>query len=63
MSTVATPLLDTIEPDDPAADLPKQQNTRPPVVLTPSTTHNAGRLATTENDAEAGNVPSFTIVQ
>jgi len=47
MSSVSTPLLDTIEPDDPTTDLPKKQNTRPPVVHT-------APLATTENDAEAG---------
>ncbi|KAG5644720.1 Golgi apparatus membrane protein tvp23 [Asterophora parasitica] len=56
--SVSTPLLDTIEPDEPSV-LPSgnissgKTTTRPPVVLTP-TAHNPERMATTEGDAESG---------
>lgn len=56
--SVATPLLDTIEPDEPT-EAPsgnihnsKSKNARPPVVLTPTTRQE--QMATTAGDAEAG---------
>ncbi|RDB29601.1 Golgi apparatus membrane protein TVP23 [Hypsizygus marmoreus] len=57
--SVSTPLLDTIEPDEPSEvrsgniNSSKNTNTRAPVVLTP-TSRNADQMATTENDAESG---------
>ncbi|KAG6845974.1 hypothetical protein H0H87_011022 [Tephrocybe sp. NHM501043] len=56
--SVSTPLLDTIEPDEPAIAptgniSSKTAAPRAPVVLTP-TTHNAERMATTQGDAESG---------
>ncbi|KAG6901848.1 Golgi apparatus membrane protein tvp23 [Termitomyces sp. Mi166 len=56
--SVSTPLLDTIEPDEPTVAptgniTSKNTTPRPPVVLTP-TSHNAQRMATTEGDAESG---------
>jgi hypothetical protein len=55
---VATPLLDTIEPDEPT-DAPsgnisnsKNTNVRPAVVLTPTTRQE--QMASTASDAEAG---------
>ncbi|KAF8078435.1 Golgi apparatus membrane protein TVP23 [Lyophyllum atratum] len=56
--SVSTPLLDTIEPDEPTV-VPsgnissKNTSTRAAVVLTP-TSRNAERMATTEADAESG---------
>ncbi|GLB36332.1 hypothetical protein LshimejAT787_0306200 [Lyophyllum shimeji] len=57
--SVSTPLLDnTIEPDEPG-EVPsgnissKNTPSRAPVVLTP-TSNNAGRMATTDGDAESG---------
>ncbi|KAG6842506.1 Golgi apparatus membrane protein tvp23 [Blastosporella zonata] len=56
--SVSTPLLDTIEPDEPIIAptgniSSKNTASRDPVVLTP-TTHNAERMATTQGDAESG---------
>jgi len=50
---VSTPLLDTIEPDEPTKISSKNTAARAPVVLTPAS-HNAERMATTEGDAESG---------
>ncbi|KAG5718585.1 Golgi apparatus membrane protein TVP23 [Termitomyces sp. T112] len=56
--SVSTPLLDTIEPDEPTVAptgniASKNTTPRAPVVLTP-TSHNTQRMATTEGDAESG---------
>ncbi|KAG6850817.1 hypothetical protein H0H93_008120 [Arthromyces matolae] len=60
--SVSTPLLDTIEADEPSVVptgniSPKNPPPREPVVLTPTsrtTSNNAQRMATTEGDAESG---------
>ncbi|KAF5377528.1 hypothetical protein D9615_005242 [Tricholomella constricta] len=57
--SVSTPLLDTIEPDEPTI-VPTgnissdNTTTRAAVVLTPTSHGNAERMATTEGDAESG---------
>ena len=60
-TTVATPLLDTIEPDEPSDQVPLTGNIngattpRQQVVLTPGTKP-PGQTATTPSDAESGAV-------
>lgn len=60
--SVATPLLDTIEPDEPtemlSGNISKSQNANAhtPVVLNPTTRQE--QMATTASDAEAGTSPS-----
>ncbi|KAJ3971340.1 Golgi apparatus membrane protein TVP23 [Lentinula raphanica] len=59
--SVSTPLLDTIEPDEPAVELSgniksakPSPNTRKPVVLTPTNRAQNSQMATTHSDAESG---------
>ncbi|KIK71208.1 hypothetical protein GYMLUDRAFT_211205 [Collybiopsis luxurians FD-317 M1] len=59
--SVSTPLLDTIEPDDPSVELSgnirsanKNANARQPVVLTPTHRVEGSPMATTQSDAESG---------
>ena len=64
--SVATPLLDTIEPDE-LTDVPSgnisnsnSKNARPAVVLTP--TMRQDQMATTASDAEAGSSYSYFVL-
>lgn len=58
-ATIATPLLETIEPDEPSdsasltGNINASATPKRPVVLTPGT-RPAGQTATTPNDAESG---------
>ena len=64
--SVTTPLLETIEPDEPPRPPPKDTNqstARTPVILTP-TSHGPGAMATNADNAESGTyLYQFTAVE